>query len=333
MRLFSRELRRKAPHATISAHEMYWQILDADGRVVREAESPTHNIILNQTWDDLIAVYGFRYLSAYAAVGTGSTAPDAAQTQLEAEVARTAFVPSGEREEVVSLGSGVFEVRRVKQFTGDQVGGQNLTEWGWAPISSGANLSARELFRDANGDPVVVSVNADQSLRLIYKQRVTVSPEPMTAQALSFDMQNVGTYSNAQYWLSDRVGVAPFFFADFAARGKSYEYWLSGYGLSLARKTSSIVATRQGDNDVHYISTYKLNYVSYTSGERKRVVAEQVIDENTENDDWYGFVYLVNNYNGFSYLDGLWLDFGDVLTKDNLHRLIIPAFTILTWGP
>jgi len=328
MRLYSKK--HQAPHATISAHELRWQILDQRGRIVREAESPVHNIVLNQTWNDLIAAYGFRALSAYAVVGTGSTAPDAAQTQLDAEVARTSSVPSGESENVVHIGAGVFEIMRVKQFTSAQVGSQNLTEWGWAPTSSGANLSARELFRDANGDPVALTIDADQSLRLIYKQRVTITPEPMTAHAISFDMQNVGTYSNAQYWLSNANADAPFWFADFAARGLASQFGHAGSGISLARKKTNMVAQAQQSGDLDYNGSVGIAYAQYNSGDRKRVVSDVTVGENTQNADWYGFVYLLNNAGN---IDGLWLDFGAVLAKDNQHRLIIPAFTILTWGP
>jgi hypothetical protein len=53
---------------------------------VPEREGEQHNLILNQFYDTLIPQYGFIGSSQYAAVGTGSTAPDPTQTQLANEI-------------------------------------------------------------------------------------------------------------------------------------------------------------------------------------------------------------------------------------------------------
>jgi len=323
--------RRPLLRATLRPHEMYWEVVDARGRVVRAAESPVHNLVLNQTWDDLIAAHGFRALSSYAVVGTGSSTPDQSQTGLDAEVARTATVPSGESETTAHVGGGVFEITRIKQFDSSQVGGQNLTEWGWSPLAAaGSNLAARELFRDGNGDPAVLTLDADQSLRLIYKQRVTVKPGPMTGQSGSFDLANVGTF-NGTYWLSQKKALAPLVFADYAARGDGGRYTSADYGIGLHRKTSDLVAAMHSGNDVDYIHGIKQTFAPYNSGDRARSTEQLVIGENTLNAKWYGFVYVVNASGAD--LDGLWFDWGATLDKDNIHRLIINAFTLLTWGP
>jgi len=331
-------LRRTDLRATLRPQEMHWEVVDGAGRVVAQAESPIHNLVLKQTWDDLIASHGFKGLTNYAVVGTGTSDPADTQTQLDSEVARTSTVPSGESETVIGAGSGEFEITRVKQFSSSQVGGQNLTEWGWSPVSSaGANLAVRELFRDSNGDPVTLTLDADQSLRLIYKSRIVVSPEPVTGVSASFDLQNVGTF-NGTFWLSQKEALAPLAFVDAVARGKAGGYGTASEGIALYLKKTDLVAAVHGPGDVDYINEVGVSFASYSSGDRARTLNDITVDENHLNATWYGLVFIYNNYGGpygnsGGDLDGLWFDWGGTLDKDNLHRLIINQFQILSWGP
>jgi len=149
-----------------------------------EREGEQHNLILNQFYNSIIPQYGFIGSSQYAAVGTGSTAPNASQTQLASEIGtstsprRTNSVPTGESNEIEALATyGEYNIRRVLEFTEAQVGGLNLTEWGFSPVNTyNGPLMTRELFRDGNGNPTVLTLAADQKLRLIYRYKVTVSP-------------------------------------------------------------------------------------------------------------------------------------------------------------
>jgi len=324
--------------ASLKPHEMIWQIIGPDGNVVEEAENPIHNLVLNQTWDDLIAQYGFYWLTNYAAVGTGSSTPDATQTSLDAEVARTGTVPSGETEGAAYVSDGLFEISRVKQFDSSQVGGQNLTEWAWSPnSSSGANICVRELFRDSNGDPVTLTIASDQSLRLIYKQQVTISPAPLTGQSISFDLTNVGTY-NSTWWLTNAESLAPLAWADAVARGEVGAHGTTSEGISLYRKKDVGSVVQAAGSLVDYSNDYAVTFAAYTSGARKRTLLQQTVSEDDGNDTWYGLVYMLNDYGGpyhniGSDLDGLYMDWADTLTKDSQHRLIIDQFDILTWGP
>jgi hypothetical protein len=165
---------------------------------VPEREGEQHNLILNQFYDSLIPQYGFVGSSVYAAVGTGSTAPAATQTQLANEIGtsssprRTDFVPTGESNEIEALAtSGEYNIRRVLEFSEEQVGGLNLTEWGFSPVSSyNGPLMTRELFRDGSGNAVVLTLAEDQRLRLIYQYKVTVSPT--SAQDVSVNIGGDG---------------------------------------------------------------------------------------------------------------------------------------------
>jgi hypothetical protein len=169
---------------------------------VPEIEGEQHNLILDQFYSSLIPQYGFIGSSQYAVVGTGSTAPAATQTGLVAEVARTNNVPSGESNAVNYVSPGVYNIQRVYQFTSAQVGGQNLAEWGFSPLSTaGANLMNRALFEDSSGNATVLTLASDQDLRLIYTY--TISLSPTTPQTVTVNISGAVTSSNtAQFMLT-----------------------------------------------------------------------------------------------------------------------------------
>ncbi len=179
---------------------------------VPEREGEQHNLILTQFYDSLIPRYGFVGPSMYAALGTGSTAPAPTQTQLANEIGsasapkRTNSVPTGESNQIEPLAArGEYNIRRVFEFTEAQVGGLNLTEWGFSPVSSyNGPLMTRELFRDGLGNPIVLTLATDQRLRLIYRYKVTVSPT--TPQAVSVNIGGDGPgIRTAQFVLTGRV--------------------------------------------------------------------------------------------------------------------------------
>jgi hypothetical protein len=165
---------------------------------VPEREGEQHNLILTQFYDSLIPQYGFIGPSQFAAVGTGSTAPDPSQTQLANEIGtsssprRTNSVPSGESNAIEPLATyGEYNIRRVLEFTEAQVGGLNLTEWGFGPTNArNGPLMTRELFRDGSGNPVVLTLDTDQRLRLIYRYKITLSPT--SAQNVSVNIGGNG---------------------------------------------------------------------------------------------------------------------------------------------
>lgn len=200
--------RENPPRMTVrlEAHEMHWQIVGPDGRVVREAEQPIHNLILDQTYTSLMPTHGIIPLNQYAVVGTGSTAPTPSQTGLVSELVRTGSVPAGESDQAQFVSDGVYDIRRVKEFTEAQVGGQNLTEWGFSPsASAGANLMCRELFRDGSSNPITLTLASDQKLRLIYKMRVTIGPTTVQAVTVNIGGEGPGNRT-AQFIVTNRMG-------------------------------------------------------------------------------------------------------------------------------
>jgi hypothetical protein len=331
---------------------------------VPEREGEQHNLILTQFYDLLIPQYGFVGSSQYAAVGTGSTAPDPSQTQLVNEIGtsanprRTNSVPTGESNEIEALATpGEYNIRRVLEFTETQVGGLNLTEWGFSPVNSrNGPLMTRELFRDGSGNPVVLTLDTDQRLRLIYRYKVTVSPT--SPQDVSVNIGGDGP----------GIRTAKFLLTGMFSTGGSSGYFTVNYfGIPLS-SSSSTYRQRRGDllvvdalarggytgglgtvgfssnaAPLTYIHTNEMfgtnpnnKGLSYDppSGRSRRA---SVLLQTTEHVITIKSVVL----NGNLYTDSasrtsptgnLIFDNGQEFTKDNLHKLLI-AYWQVTWGP
>ncbi len=164
-------------------------------RWVVDMEAEQHNIVLNNAYE-LMPVHGITPLTSYAVVGTGSTPPDPSQLALANEVRRTNRNETGGTGgfSYTRVANGVYEQTVVREFLETEVGNQNLTEWGFSPVgTAGANLMSRELFRDGNGNPIVISPASDQRLRLIYKTRITLSP--VVPVPVSIDISGIGIRS------------------------------------------------------------------------------------------------------------------------------------------
>lgn len=180
-------------HSTL-AGDTHWQHMDAAGNIL--AENERHNLILNSGLDAFAGekgyVYGvpnnaFHVWRSVAQIGTGSVAPDPAQSTLESPAMTTGISV----ESVTHTVEGAELVIRSKikaQF--DITEARNLTEYGFGP--SGQTMSIRELFRDAQGAPVVLSVQPGQSLRLVHTLTVRL---PYSFRAASVAVDNAGTVS------------------------------------------------------------------------------------------------------------------------------------------
>jgi hypothetical protein len=331
---------------------------------VPEKEGEQHNLILTQFYDSLIPQYGFIGPSQYAAVGTGSTAPDPSQTQLANEIGtsssprRTNRVPTGESNEIEALATyGEYNIRRVFEFTEAQVGGLNLTEWGFSPVSSyNGPLMTRELFRDGSGNPVVLTLDTDQRLRLIYRYKVTVSPTSPQDVSVNIGGDGPGirtakflltgifsTRSSTGYGTVIYFGVpvssdnstyrqrrGDLLVADVLARGGQTE----GLGR-VAFSTNAVPLTyiHTSDNIVTNNPNKSLSYNSPVGRSRNASVLLQV----TEHVITIKSVILNGNinYDSYNYVaatGNLVFDNGQEFTKDNLHKLLI-AYWQVTWGP
>lgn len=186
---------------------MHWQIIDVQGRVVREAEQPTHNMIVDLTYNTLIPGFGILPLSQTAVVGTSSTPPSPADHSLHSEVAHTQWTPYPEKDEFIYVSPGVYEIRRVKQFYPQDIQGQHLTEWGFSPMieSTTFPVICRELFRDSRNNPTTVVVGPWQTLRMIYKMRVIMGPTSPQEVTVHVGGADPGPHT-AKFLVTNRFG-------------------------------------------------------------------------------------------------------------------------------
>lgn len=307
---------------------------------VVEKEAEQHNLILTQTYDVLIGKYGFHSLADYAVVGTGSTPPDATQNGLVAEVARTNARVSGdpdtiERQSISGPGVGTFIITVKREFTEAQVGGKNLTEWGFSPSdSAGGNLMTRELFRDRQGNPVVISLASDQRLRLIYAYQVSYSPNAGAPQDASINIANLGTFAGkvfaTRYSKGSGRGVGDLHLLSWWAMahwGGSYAtltfYPLDDYTEPDLDSQFGSYSRRDG---------YQITSEMFTAITRGRKINAITIPANDYNRDIYGFAII--RYVNVTHVGGFALAFnsGVKFTKSNLYKLVVGEWT-LTWGP
>jgi hypothetical protein len=316
---------------------------------VPEMEGEQHNMILNQFYDTLIPQHGLVAPSMYAAVGTGSTAPDPTQTQLASEVNRASYSrprdpPSGERHQIEALsGYGEYNICRVHEFPETAVGGLNLTEWGYSPSSSrNGALMTRELFRDSNGNPIVLTLDAGQSLRLVYRYRVTVSPT--SPQAVSVDIGGDGPgIRTANFLMTGRVRGSQYQLADLPSGGERGGDLLIASTLAKGTRYSGSGA---GTAMVHNIAvplTYIHSTSSVTGGVRKdlsygapsgRSRRASILLQTTEGNMTIKSVFLDGSIGvvGSTPTANLVFDDGQEFTKDSLHKLLI-AYWQVTWEP
>jgi len=333
--LIIRELTPPPPmiHVRQEPHEMFWQILDRHGRVVREADNPIHNLVLNQGRDTLVAQFGFTPQSRYAVVGQASGAPQPTDTGMTVERARTDFVPSGESDTVIRVSPGVYNVRRVKQFTAAQVGNQNLTHWGFSGSATpGNNLMCLEQFKDGSGNPITLTPDADQQLRLIYISRITVGP--VVATAGSINIVNIGNRTGQFVALGDGSGfTANLSQSDIGMLDKI----ASGGTLGGSGNTSqwgfwlrpNPFAPDYNTNTVEY-NTGSLKtptIAAYTPGSKQRLINELIFTSNEANFTIraMGFAWHLVEPRGYAF--GFVFDSGQEFTKTNLNELRLTG-----WG-
>lgn len=201
---------RRPPNLDIHLHgelrgRVAWELRNADGSLAASGEQS--NLILNRGLD----VFGtdanhtfaststpnsntyFSYWRRALAVGTGSTAPAATQTNLVAETHRSNSDGGFNAENVDTYGvaggllTGTFKHTRVITFSG----AYNLTEFGFSDdTAANGQLVIRELFRDGGGTPTPLSVQSGQQLKMTHTFYLTV---PFAAGlAASFTLTNVG---------------------------------------------------------------------------------------------------------------------------------------------
>lgn len=155
------------------------KLINREGKVVHEHTQS--NLILNKGLDYIMSSLLAHNVHLYIAVGTGSTAPDPTQTALVSEIARTnQTLGLGPDLQVTVLGDGYYRISRTRGFDYNQANG-NLTEFGGSDSSSSsAGVNTRELFRDSNGNPIVITKTSNERLAITYHLEVQFNPAVAT---------------------------------------------------------------------------------------------------------------------------------------------------------
>ncbi|MFB9994501.1 hypothetical protein ACFFLM_21320 [Deinococcus oregonensis] len=325
----------------------HWQLLEG-GRVIQEGEQ--HNLLLNQGLD-LMATYGLgdvpngnnvenTGIQQYLVVGTGSTAPAVDQLNMVAEVARSAYAPPGFACSVTRTGAGIYRRTVTREFFGHQANG-NLTEWGFSP-QSGFNsaLAVRELFRDNNGTPIVLTKTAAQQLRLTYTLEYRFGPT--VTSAASFDISGIGNvsgkYSIHRQSTVYSPGFTPLDMMDYLlmngmVRGEVNAFILTGrgadpvytnlggeYGAAPMSLDSRILTTSGVYTPGSFTRRQDLNYGTGNGNQTHYGWALGIGSQNINSYNFYGSGYTFQ------------LDPGsEITTKDNLKTLSITGLGA-TWG-
>lgn len=312
---------------------------------VPERENEQHNLLLDHLFTSLVAAGpdgGFLLQSLRAHVGTGSIAPSSTQTGLQSPLVSTDFVPSGSGDEAIRVSPGVYDIRRVREFTETQVGNQNLTEWGFGR-STANSLMCRELFRDGSGNPIVITPASDQRLRLIYTYRITYTP--VTPVPVTLNITGLGTRTGQFLLTRARSGIggyAGFFFDN--------DHGDIALMESLIRGAVAAAAAVSGFAGVNALP---LDYNDLTPADAG--IAVQFVDitykPNVGRSRKVDLVFAASDFNinirslglalkgygiGAGYVSTsrltarLVLDPGNTINKNNLHRLVMNDWEV-TW--
>lgn len=308
---------------------MEWELFDLNlGRVVDGGQQS--NLVLDQGLEQM-ASYGMLGLQNYGAVGTGSTAPAMTDTALVAEVARSNS-NGGIGDSLAQTANGVYQKTVTREFTEAQVGGQNLTEWGFSPIAtSPGNLAVRELFRDGSNNPITISPTATQRLRVYYTQEYQLTPT--VATAVSFSITNdAGSPRSGQFLWTDGNANKDLYVANGFMKGANpfgntqFRSWSTG-STSHPALTYHQGGVGAGTMTIPASRTWG----GYTAGSYTRSIQ---FFWDTSVGNWEHGWYAIGDTSYSSTIPGVVFGFdtGQGITKDNLHQLTIDPVWTVTWS-
>jgi hypothetical protein len=264
---------------------------------------------------------------------------------------RTNFTPSGESNEIEALATpGEYNIRRVLEFTEAQIGGLNLTEWGFSPVNTrNGPLMTRELFRDSLGNPVVLTLATDQRLRLVYRYKVTVSPTLPQDVAVNIGGDGPGIRTG-KFLLTGRIGnvSTPYFgvhiSSDFSYAARRGDLIIADVfaragtkgGVGTAGVSNSVAPLTYIHSTIRVATADPNKSLSYEApvGRSRRA---SILFQTSEANITIKSVILNSNMGTALNTDtgpggNLVFDNGQEFTKDSLHKLFIGYWQI-TWGP
>lgn len=181
---------------------------------------------------------------AYAAFGTGSTAPTVTDTTLDAQVGARSNSNGGfddTQDGGFDAGANIVWAESIITRVFAIASNVNAAEWGLAEGAS-SNLSVRELFRadpnDNNSSPITLTLEDGDELQLVYTIRVEAEWE---YQSASFVI--TGTAGNDTNGKHDGYATASGGATATAARARQTlsALWPGGIGVSTGFTTSAFL--------------------------------------------------------------------------------------------
>lgn len=142
---------------------------DADGNVTFDSGNQ-RNIILN-AGIDLLGGPSSADMMSYCLIGSGNTAPNPEQEELEDYVAVHSSVADGESHYNYDAGDALYKVGRSKQYTFTDLNNVQISELGLAASFTSEQsyeLCTRALIKDANGNPTTLTVLTGGTLNVFY---------------------------------------------------------------------------------------------------------------------------------------------------------------------
>jgi hypothetical protein len=302
--------------------------------VVREGEQ--HNLVLDQAYD-YIATYGLTPLVNFAVLSTGTDQITPSTTGLTGEFRRTNRDQTGATgtRTITRISDGVYTVSLVREFLESEVAGRNITQWGFSPVgTSGNNLVVAEFFRDGQGNPVVITPESDQRLRLIYTYQFSIGP--VVAVPSSIDITGLGTFLG-KYVLTQSTGGTGGTYPDLVATEVAITGSVidSGGGPQSSYRSVYLNSVRfpvsYSDTSASAVGILAYKWPGlqpYVQGSRTRKTNPVTFLSNEANGTIRTIGIGSPSGAGFRFV----LDPGYDIVKDNLHKLTLGPFTV-TWSP
>lgn len=185
-----------------------------DGRVRPLAEFP--NMVLNNGLDKIAANSNWMNRCV---VGTGNAAPNPNVSSMDSFLAGAALVSGSDVTTPPTAPDYYAATARLYRFAAGTAAG-NIAEVGITDQSdsNGTNLFARELVRDAEGNPTTITVLPDEILEVVYEHRyypvlsdfedeITISGDTYDIVARAANVSNQGTIA-VPYSMSAQEAVA-----------------------------------------------------------------------------------------------------------------------------
>lgn len=217
-------------------------------------------------------------------VGTGSNLPAPGDTTLTNPI-KGNFSNGGfwaEQSSVCAVSNGVLTLTSRQVRVVDIVTAANLTEYSLHPVGASASASIRELFRDAQGNPVTIAAQPGQQIKLTHDFVISV---PWAATPTTLNLGNGAKNANKTFYST-------------TATQSDYEYAMGVMvgGIASTNINFLTVADAGGPtaNSANTLVTATHSLLPYVTGSFQRT-KRVVVDPANGNAAIHGFLFRPQN--------------------------------------